>query len=99
MAPYLNLRTVQNSLFTVTNNTIQNNGVNGVTGEGIRIDVGTGAYVAADIRNNAMGGTLQEDLVTSSFLSAGNTFDSVDDSGDGTFDFIWMTQLSSICDS
>jgi hypothetical protein len=72
LAPYLNLRTVQNSLFTVTNNTVQNNGVNGITGEGIRIEVGTGAYVAADIRNNALGGNLQEDLVTSSFLSAGN---------------------------
>lgn len=96
MAPYLNLRTVQNSLFTVTNNTIQNNGVNGITGEGIRIDVGTGAYVAADIRNNAMGGNLQEDLVTSSFLSAGNTFDSVDDSGDGTFDFIYLDDTAQL---
>jgi hypothetical protein len=96
LAPYLNLRTVQNSLFTVTNNTIQNNGVNGVTGEGIRIEVGTGSYVAADITNNAMGGNLQEDLVTSSFLSAGNTFDSVDDSGDLTFDFIYLDDTAQL---
>ncbi len=96
LAPYLNLRTVQNSLFTVTNNTVQNNGVNGVTGEGIRIDVGTGAYVAADIRNNALGGNLQEDLVTSSFLSAGNTFDSVDDSGDLTFDYVYLDDTAQL---
>lgn len=96
LAPYLNLRTVQNSLFTVTNNTVQNNGVNGITGEGIRIDVGTGAYVAADIRNNAFGGNLQEDLVTSSFLSAGNTFDSVDDSGDLTFDYVYLDDTAQL---
>jgi hypothetical protein len=96
LAPYLNLRTVQNSLFTVTNNTVQNNGVNGITGEGIRIDVGTGAYVAADIRNNALGGNLQEDLVTSSFLSAGNTFDSVDDSGDLTFDYVYLDDTAQL---
>ena len=93
---YLNLRTVQNSLFTVTNNTVQNNGVNGVTGEGIRIDVGTGAYVAADIRNNALGGNLQEDLVTSSFLSAGNTFDSVNTSGDLTFDYVYLDDSAQL---
>jgi len=96
LAPYLNLRTVQNSLFTVTNNTVQNNGVNGITGEGIRIEVGTGAYVAADIRNNALGGNLQEDLVTSSFLSAGNTFDSVDDSGDLTFDYVYLDDTAQL---
>ena len=96
LAPYLNLRTVQNSLFTVTNNTIQNNGVNGATGEGIRIEVGTGAYVAADIRNNAMGGNLQEDLVTSSFLSAGNTFDSVNTTGDLTFDYIYLDDTAQL---
>jgi hypothetical protein len=96
LAPYLNLRTVQNSLFTVTNNTIQNNGVNGITGEGIRIEVGTGSYVAADIQNNAMGGNLEEDLVTSSFLSAGNTFDSVDDSGDLTFDYIYLDDTAQL---
>ncbi len=96
LAPYLNLRTVQNSFLTVTNNTVQNNGVNGVTGEGIRIDVGTGAYVAADIQNNAFGGNLQEDLVTSSFLSAGNTFDSVDDAGDLTFDYIYLDDTAQL---
>ncbi|MFO1000401.1 MAG: inverse autotransporter beta domain-containing protein [Planctomycetaceae bacterium] len=96
LAPYLNLRTVQNSLFTVTNNTVQNNGVNGVTGEGIRIDVGTGSYVAADIRDNAFGGNLQEDLVTSSFLSAGNTFDSVNTTGDLTFDYVYLDDTAQL---
>ncbi len=96
LAPYLNLRTVQNSLFTVTNNTIQNNGVNGVTGEGIRIEVGTGSYVAADITNNAMGGNLQEDLVTSSFLSAGNTFDSVNTTEDLTFDYVYLDDTAQL---
>ncbi len=88
--PYLNLRTVQNSLFTVTNNTIQNNGTNLVTGEGLFINVGTGAYVAADVQNNAFGGNLEEDFRTASFLSAGETFTSVDTTGDGTFDTIYL---------
>jgi hypothetical protein len=95
-APYLNLRTVQNSFLTLTNNTIQNNGVNTVTGEGVRIDVSTGAYVAADIRGNTMGGNLEEDLVTSSFLAAGNTFDSVDNNGDLTFDFIYLDDTAQL---
>jgi len=98
LAPYLNLRTVQNSLFTVTNNTVQNNGVNGINGrgEGIQIDVGTGSYVAADIRNNAFGGNLQEDLVTSSFLSAGNTSDSVNVTGDLTFDYVYLDDTAQL---
>ena len=96
MSPYLNLRTVQNSLFTVTNNTIQNNGVNTITGEGMRIEVGTGSYVAVDIRDNAFGGNLEEDLVTSSFLSAGNTFDSNDTSGDLTFDYIYLDDTAQL---
>jgi len=90
LSPYLNLRTVQNSLFTVTNNTIQNNGTNLVTGEGLFINVGTGAYVAADVQNNAFGGNLEEDFRTASFLSAGETFTSVDDAGDLTFDAIYL---------
>ncbi len=96
LAPYLNLRTVQNSLFTVTNNTIQNNGVNTVTGEGLRIEVGTGAYVAADIQGNAFGGNLEEDVVTSSFLSAGNTFDSVDTNGNNTFDYVYLDDTAQM---
>ena len=88
--PYLNLRTVQNSFLTVTNNTIQNNGTNLVTGEGLFINVGTGAYVAADVQNNAFGGNLEEDFRTASFLSAGETFTSVDDAGDLTFDAIYL---------
>ena len=90
LAPYLNLRTVQNSFLTVTNNTIQNNGTNLVTGEGLFINVGTGAYVAADVQNNAFGGNLEEDFRTASFLSAGETFTSVDDAGDQTFDAIYL---------
>jgi len=88
--PYLNLRTVQNSFLTVTNNTIQNNGTNLVTGEGLFINVGTGAYVAADVQNNAFGGNLEEDFRTASFLSAGETFTSVDDAGLLTFDAIYL---------
>ncbi len=88
--PYLNLRTVQNSFLTVTNNTIQNNGTNLVTGEGLFINVGTGAYVAADVQNNAFGGNLEEDFRTASFLSAGETFTSVDDAGNNTFDAIYL---------
>jgi hypothetical protein len=83
-------------LFTVTNNTVQNNGVNGVRGQGIRIDVGTGAYVAADIQNNAFGGNLQEDMVTSSFLSAGNTFNSVNVTGDLTFDYVYLDDTAQL---
>jgi hypothetical protein len=96
LAPYMNLRTVQNSYLTVTGNTIQNNGINTVTGEGIRIEVGTGSYVAADIQSNTFGGNLQEDLVTSSFLSAGNTFDSVDTNGDLTFDYVYLDDTAQM---
>ncbi len=88
-AAYLNLRTVQNTLFTLTGNNIQNNGTNTVTGEGLVLQVGTGSYLAADIRNNVFGGNLEEDVRTESFLSFGNTYDSVDDSGLGTFDAIY----------
>ena len=96
-SPYLNLRTVQNSFLTLTNNTVQNNGTGTVTGEGIRIDVGTGAYVAADIRGNTFGGNLEEDVVTSSFLSAGNTFNSVDSTTvDTTFDFVYLDDTAQL---
>ena len=88
--PYLNLRTVQNTLLTITNNTIQNNGTGLVTGEGLFINVGTGSYLAADVRNNAFGGNLEEDVRTASFLSFGETFTSVDDAGDLTFDAIYL---------
>jgi hypothetical protein len=96
LAPYLNLRTVQNSFLTVTNNRIQNNGTNTVTGEGIRIDVGTGSYVAADIQNNIFGGNLEEDVVTSSFLSAGNTFNSANTSGDLTYDYVYLDDTAQL---
>lgn len=96
LAPFFNLRTVQNSLFTMTGNTVQNNGVNTVTGEGLRIDVGTGSYVAADIRNNAFGGNLEEDVVTSSFLSFGNTRDSLDNNGNNTFDVVYLDDTAQL---
>jgi hypothetical protein len=96
MAPYLNLRTVQNSLLTVTGNTIQNNGVAGSTGEGLLIKVGTGAYVAADVRGNTFGGNLEEDFRTASFVSADETFISVDNTGDGTFDFMYLDDTAQL---
>jgi len=96
LAPWLNLRTVQNSLFTLTNNTIQNNGTNGVTGEGVRMEVGTSSYVAADIRNNTFGGNLEEDLVTSSFLSSGNTENSVNTSGDLIYDYVYLDDTAQL---
>lgn len=96
LAPFFNLRTVQNSLFTMTGNTVQNNGVNTVTGEGLRIDVGTGSYVAADIQNNVFGGNLEEDVVTSSFLSLNNTRDSVDNTGNNTFDVVYLDDTAQL---
>ena len=96
LSPYLNLRTVQNSLFTMNNNTIQNNGTAGATGEGVRIDVGTGAYVAADIRNNTFGGNLEQDLVTSSFLSLDNTFTSVNVAGNLTYDYVYLDDTAQL---
>ena len=96
VAPYLNLRTVQNTFLTLTGNAIRNNGVNQNVGQGIRIDVGTGSYVAADIQNNAFGGNLDEDVTTSSFLSAGNTFDSVDTTGDLTFDYVYLDDTAQL---
>ncbi len=86
---FLNLRTVQNSFLTLTGNRVQNNGTGTVTGEGLVISVGTGAYVAADVRDNIFGGNLEEDVRTESFLSAGNTYDSVDDAGVTNFDAIY----------
>ena len=94
---YLNLRTVQNTEFVLTGNQIQNNGVNTVTGEGVVLRVGTSAYLAATVNNNTFGGNLEEDLRTESFLSfdgdngngIGNTFASIDNAGDGTFDVIY----------
>lgn len=99
--PFLNLATVQNTLFTATGNIIQNNGTNTVNGEGIEIRVGTGSYVAADIRDNIMGGNLEADLVTGSFHSAmdftndddgwrENTFDSVDVDGEFLYDIVYL---------
>ena len=86
---YLNLRTVQNTFLTLVGNTVQNNGVGTVTGEGLVLAVGTGSYLAADVRNNIFGGNLEEDIRTESFLSAGNTYASVDDAGDSNLDAIY----------
>ena len=96
MEPYLNLESLQNSLFNVVGNTIRNNGTGGVTGEGIRLEVGTSSYVAADIRNNTLGGNLEADLATASFLSAGNTFDSANTSGVNTFDYIYLDDIAQL---
>ena len=81
---------------TMTGNTVRNNGTNQNVGQGIRIDVGTGAYVAADLQNNVFGGNLDEDVVTSSFLSAGNTFTSVDTNGDLTFDYVYLDDTAQL---
>ncbi len=89
-ATYLNLRTVQNSFLTVTNNFIQNNGAGTVSGEGLSINVGTGAYVAADVQNNTFGGNLDGDFTTSSFLSAGQTEASVETTGNNRWDVIFL---------
>ena len=93
---YLNLRTVQNSFLTIVGNTVQNNGVGTVTGEGVVLSVGTGSYLAADVRNNVFGGNLEEDVRTESFLSAGNTYDSVDDAGATNLDAIYHDDTAQL---
>lgn len=93
---FLNLRTIQNTFLTVENNTVQNNGVGGVTGEGIVLSVGTSSYLAADVRDNLLGGNLEEDFRTESFLSFGETFTSVDDAGDETFDAIYHDDTAQL---
>lgn len=94
--PFLNLATVQNTLFTVVGNTIQSNGTNTINGEGLEIRVGTGAYVAADVRDNIFGGNLEEDLFTATFHSdldlvnaaRVDPLDSVDNDGEFNFDAV-----------
>lgn len=93
---YLNLRTVQNTFLTITDNTIQNNGTNLATGEGVYLRVGTGSYLAADIQDNAYGGNLDSDVRTDSFLSFGNTFNSLDNAGDGTFDVVFWDDTAQL---
>ncbi|HIE96009.1 MAG TPA: hypothetical protein EYQ63_03110 [Fuerstia sp.] len=93
---YLNLRTVQNTRMFITGNRIQNNGVNTVTGEGLVLRVGTSAYLAATVNNNTFGGNLEEDLRTESFLSFGETFNSIDNTGDGTFDVIYWDDTAQL---
>ena len=93
---FLNLRTVQNTFLTLTGNTIQNNGTGIVTGEGLVLSVGTGAYLAADVRDNIFGGNLEQDVRTESFLSAGNTYDSVDDAGATNFDAIYHDDTAQL---
>ena len=93
---FLNLRTVQNSFLTVENNTVQNNGIGGVTGEGVVIAVGTGSFLAADVRDNAFGGNLEEDFRTESFLSFGQTAASIDVQGPGTFDTVFLDDSAQL---
>ena len=93
---YLNLRTVQNSFLTIVGNTVQNNGTGTVTGEGLVLSVGTGSYLAADVRNNVFGGNLEEDVRTESFLSAGNTYASVDDAGATNLDAIYHDDTAQL---
>ena len=105
-SPYLNLASVQNTFLTVTGNTMQNNGTNTINGQGIELLVGTGVYLAADVRNNITGGNLNEDFVTGSFFSHVDTssetavridtFESQDNSGDLTFDFIYLDDVAQL---
>ncbi|MEO1995661.1 MAG: hypothetical protein ABGZ17_10345 [Planctomycetaceae bacterium] len=81
---YLNLQTVQNTLLTVTGNTIQGNGTNTVVGRGLELLVGTGAFVGADVRGNTFGGNLEQDLFTNSFLSTEEAVFASIDNGPGT---------------
>ena len=81
---YLNLQTVQNTLLTVTGNTIQGNGTNTVVGRGLELLVGTGAYVGADVQDNIFGGNLEQDLFTNSFLSTEEEVFASIDNGGGT---------------
>lgn len=96
MSPYLNLNSVQNTLLLITDNTIRNNGRSQVTGEGVRLEIGTGAYVAADVTGNAFGGNFEEDFVTASFLSSVNTFDSEDNSGINELDFVYLDDVAQL---
>jgi hypothetical protein len=93
---FLNLRTVQNTFLTIRDNTIANNGVNQDSGEGVYLRVGTGSYLAADIQDNAYGGNLDADVRTDSFLSFGNTFNSLDNAGDGTFDVVFWDDTAQL---
>jgi hypothetical protein len=60
------------------------------------IKVGTGSYVAADVQGNTFGGNLEADFRTGSFLSAGETFTSVDNTGAGTRDFIYLDDTAQL---
>jgi hypothetical protein len=52
--------------------------------------------VAADIQDNAYGGNLDADVRTDSFLSFGNTFNSLDNAGDGTFDVVFWDDTAQL---
>ena len=93
---FLNLRTVQNTFLTVTSNIVQNNGTDTLTGEGLVLEVGTGSYLAADVRSNLFGGNLEEDVRTDSFLSAGNTYTSVNDQGATNFDAVYHDDTAQL---
>lgn len=95
-AAFLNLRTVQNTFLTVTGNAIQNNGVGTVTGEGLVLSVGTGAYLAADVRDNTFGGNLEEDVRTESFLSTDLFYSSIDQAGNLTFDAVFLDDSAQL---
>ena len=77
-------------------NAVQNNGVGGVTGEGLVISVGTGSYLAADVQDNDFGGNLDEDFRTESFLSFGETFASIDLNTAGSFDTVFHDDTAQL---
>ena len=67
-----------------------------MSGEGVYLRVGTGSYLAADMQDNAWGGNLEADVRTDSFLSFGNTFNSLDNAGDGTFDVVFWDDSAQL---
>ncbi|MEZ6122537.1 MAG: hypothetical protein R3C49_05095 [Planctomycetaceae bacterium] len=93
---YLNLRTVQNTVLTVLGNTVMNNGTNGLAGDGLVLSVGTGTYLAADVRENTFSGNAGPDFRTESFLSAGNTPNSIGTAGVGTNDIIFHDDTAQL---
>ena len=67
-----------------------------MTGEGLVIQVGTGSYVAADVTQNTFGGNSGEDFVTSSFISAEDTFLGVNNTLVDTADFVYLDDTAQL---
>jgi trimeric autotransporter adhesin len=97
LSPYLNtfVDVVTNLVFT--NNTVRNNGTStGDVRHGMEIQVGTNSYVSADVQSNVFTGNGLDDFRTSSFLTAGNTQNSIDRSGATTFDSVFLDDTAQL---